>query len=586
MVFCEWIKINRNSVIDLIAGIMNTFLFNNKMIYELYYAANENIICEVVIGVDFCYNADINMRCGRNLVFVCEGVRKRRRNHMENVKLDLSVKENADRDRNATAIIGFISVNVILAGAYLVEVLKDTRSFASYAVVLFLCLAPTIASVIMYLQKKDSRCIRYISSIGFLCLYAYVMLTTTTDLAFCYIIVFFLAIVVYSDMKLLWGVALTALAVNVIFIVKKFLAGSLHDTAVTNAEIMVACIVLSFLYAILSVRKINQINDANYKKAEADRIQAQELLKTVINVSEIITENISGAANETVRLKESIELTQTAMENLVAGTDDTVKSIAEQKENTKEIDTQIQDVESAVVSVREEIHNAEKNLESGHQVMKELLQQVEVSKSSGELAADRMTELSDYAGRMQDIMGLISSVANQTGMLALNASIEAARAGDAGKGFAVVASRISDLAAQTNRATGDINELIANVANSIEEVNGAMNTLLESSTLQNQYVDDTAEHLKKVRGNTDEIVKQAEQLEQTVDAVIHANTGVMEKIENISALTQEVTAGSNETLESSTLNLERVQKVSDIMVTLGREADRLNDTYTTAQTQD
>ncbi len=498
---------------------------------------------------------------------------------MEKMKLDLSVKKNAEQSKNATAIIGFISLNVILAAAYFIEVLKSARTIGSYAIVLMLCVVPTVISLILYLRKKDSMLIRYVSTLGFLLLYAYVMLTASTDLAFCYVIVFFLAIMVYSDMKLSWGVAIFALVVNLIVVVKKLLDGSLQGTALTNAEIMVACIVLSFVYAILSVRKINQISDASYEKAEADRVQAEELLETVLNVSSTITENISGAVNETVQLKESIEMTQQAMENLAMGTNDTVKAIMEQKDSTDRIDVHIHEVETAVASIRAEIENAEANLETGNLVMKDLLQQVKVSESSGELAADRMAELSEYANKMQDIMGLISSVANQTGMLALNASIEAARAGEAGRGFAVVASQISNLAAQTNSATGDINQLIANITQSIDEVNGAMNTLLESSRLQNKYVDDTADNFKKIHGNTDEIAEQAAQLEKVVDAVMNANTQVMEKIENVSALTQEVTASANETLESSTVNLESVEKVSDIMSKLGEEANKLQGTY-------
>ena len=207
--------------------------------------------------------------------------------------------------------------------------------------------------------------------------------------------------------------------------------------------------------------------------------------------------------------------------------------------------------------------------------MNRLLEQVKNSESSSALVAEEMKNLKENAGEMQNIMGLISSVANQTGMLALNASIEAARAGEAGRGFAVVASQISNLAAQTNTATGDINSLIGNISKSIEEVTAAMEKLLESSRLQNEFVGETAANFEKIHSNTQGISEQASYLKETVDAVADANKHVVESIENVSAVTQEVTASANETLESCNMNLESIARVAGIMEQLGAEAGKL-----------
>lgn len=498
---------------------------------------------------------------------------------MSKEKLDLSDMKNAEQSKNVTVLIGFVTLNIVLAGAYLIEVVKNTRTIGSYAIVAILCILPTIISLLVYSRKKDSVCIRYISSMGFALLYAYIMFTTSTDLTFCYVIVFFVILMVYTDMKLSVGIAVFALIINIALIVQRLLNGTLTGVALTNAEIMLACLVLTSVFAILSINKIVKINRANYSKAEEDRKQSEALLQAVLEVSGVITENIETAVQETVQLKNSIGLTQRAMEDLVVGTNDTVNAIVEQKESTDKIDVHIHEVDEAVVSIMSEIRSAEANLDAGNAVMKDLLQQVQKSEASGGLVTDKMTELDEYANKMQDIMELISNVADQTGLLALNASIEAARAGEAGKGFAVVASEISSLAAQTNNATGDITKLIANISQSITEVTEAMNELLESSRLQNKYVDNTAANLKKIYGSTREIAEQAKQLEKVVDVVMDANTQVMERIENVSAVTQEVTASANETLESSTVNLESIEKVADIMTRLGEEADKLQSNY-------
>jgi methyl-accepting chemotaxis protein len=91
----------------------------------------------------------------------------------------------------------------------------------------------------------------------------------------------------------------------------------------------------------------------------------------------------------------------------------------------------------------------------------------------------RMSQLSQAAGRIGDVVDLIQSIAGQTNLLALNATIEAARAGDAGRGFAVVASEVKSLAEQTAKATDEISQQITDIqsatqdsVNAIKEIGG------------------------------------------------------------------------------------------------------------------
>ena len=86
----------------------------------------------------------------------------------------------------------------------------------------------------------------------------------------------------------------------------------------------------------------------------------------------------------------------------------------------------------------------------------------------------RITELSQAAGRIGDVVKLITAIAEQTNLLALNATIEAARAGEAGKGFAVVAQEVKALAGQTAKATGEIGTQIAGMQAATNESVGAI----------------------------------------------------------------------------------------------------------------
>ena len=81
----------------------------------------------------------------------------------------------------------------------------------------------------------------------------------------------------------------------------------------------------------------------------------------------------------------------------------------------------------------------------------------------------RISQLSQAASRIGDVVDLIQTIAGQTNLLALNATIEAARAGEAGRGFAVVASEVKTLAEQTAKATGEISQQIADIQSATKD---------------------------------------------------------------------------------------------------------------------
>lgn len=494
---------------------------------------------------------------------------------MQKTSLDLSVKANAIQSMNKTALIGITIMNVVLALAYLIEVLKGSRSIGSYMIVVALCVLPSIISIVMYLKKKDSTLVRYTSGVGFALLYTYVMITTSTDLAFCYVIVAFVILMVYIDMKLLYILGTYAILVNLVRIVILLTQGKLIGEALTNAEIILACLILTVAFVIMAIKKIEGINQANVDKADKEKEQSEILLQTTLDVAASFTDNIADAVTETESLKDAISTTQNEMESVTEGVNQSVGAIEIQKQNTEKINTYIQGVEETVHSITEEVQSAEENLMEGNKVMKDLLDQVKTSEISNAQVAEKMTELKDYAGKMQDIMGLISNVASQTGLLALNASIEAARAGEAGRGFSVVATEISNLSSQTNNATGEINEIIETIVKSIEDMTASVETLLEGSRLQNQYVDSTAANFEKIHKNTQNIVSQVSNLKETVDVVMEENKQIEQGIDNVYTVTQKVMDGANETLAVCNTNLQSIAHVTEIMDTLAKEAGKL-----------
>ena len=494
---------------------------------------------------------------------------------MKEPKIDLSIPANAEASKNKTALIGVFIMNISLALAYVGEVAKGVRSVPSYILILLMAFAPCFFALAAYKYKKDTRVIRYVLGIGFLLYYTYIMFTGTTDMTFCYVLVIICIFIVYVDLRYSSIMGTLALLINIAFIVKRGATTGMTAVQITNSEIMIACVFFVTLFSVMAVNKVMQINQANIAKAQRERENVDRMFQNTMQVANAMKTDIDSAHEETNQLNNAINATQNAMEQLTNGANDAAAVIGQQQQSTESINEHMSDVANATGRIANELNTAEEKLEQSDIVMNQLLEQVHVSELSSSKVATEMEGLKQNADKMQTVMQLISSIAEETGMLALNASIEAARAGEAGRGFAVVATEISNLSTQTNVATEDTNKLISNITISINEVVKAVEALIECNRLQNEYVDQTAGNFEQIHNSTQQIAGEAQQLKAAVEMVSSENRKVATGIENVSALAQEVTASANETLESCNSNLESVSKVSDIMVRLEEEAVKL-----------
>ncbi|MBA9062020.1 methyl-accepting chemotaxis protein [Methylobacterium fujisawaense] len=134
----------------------------------------------------------------------------------------------------------------------------------------------------------------------------------------------------------------------------------------------------------------------------------------------------------------------------------------------------------------------------------------------------RVQALSEAVSRISDAAGLIASIAAQTNLLALNATIEAARAGEAGLGFAVVAAEVKDLAAQTARATEEINDHIARVQGSTGEATRALDGIVRRIRDINAVAAAVAASVEEQGAATQEIVRNVTQASDgTADVTVN-----------------------------------------------------------------
>ena len=477
--------------------------------------------------------------------------------------------------RNKIAIQCYTVIAFVLIVLYLVEVIKGERSTISFLVIALSCFITAAVNIIAYEKQKDTKVPRYILAVGFPLIYAYIMMTSSTSLTFCYILLFIVLTMVYSNLRMSYCICGLSLLINVIWIIKMAVTGNLKGTQLTEAEIIIACVALVSLIAIKTADCIQKINADRFDSMDEKSKKVEGLLDTTFNVSQMIIENVDMASSEMDRLNTSISITKSSMEEVVAGVNETTESVQTQQVKTEEIGMSIEEVEKITNVITENVGTAEDLVSGGKEIMDSLIKQVKNSNEASKLVAGEMDTLRENANNMQNILSLINSITSQTGLLALNASIEAARAGEAGKGFAVVASEISSLANQTKEATGNISDLIGSIEVSLEQVVASINKLIESNQTQSEYVEKTASNFEMIHQSTNSIYDQSTNLADMVGKLGTANQAIVESIQNISAVSEEMTARANETLESTQADENSVGKVVEIVKELSANAEEM-----------
>ncbi|MFW3894593.1 methyl-accepting chemotaxis protein [Pseudomonas bharatica] len=181
------------------------------------------------------------------------------------------------------------------------------------------------------------------------------------------------------------------------------------------------------------------------------------------------------------------------------------------------------------------------------------IRQIEAMANGVGVSAESLGRLQQECGRIGAILDVIKAVAEQTNLLALNAAIEAARAGEAGRGFAVVADEVRNLAQRTQASSSEIEQLIVTLQHIANESTGMMQTNLEQTSASVNGVRDTGTALEQITRQVSNIQQMseliataAEEQAAVTEEINQSVTRVRETAEESATASAEISAASTE----------------------------------------
>ena len=483
-------------------------------------------------------------------------------------------KATEEARNNAVFYTMHLVMQFIIFAAYLLEVIKGSRTGLYFAVLAAIILATVAAETITIRRDPDSKILRWIGCVGFQVMYAYVLLTAANPLIYSYAFLVMVLTIVYSDLKFTNAFNICVIIFNVISVVINAMDG-FEGQELPMDEIQVLSIIVMSLF-IRNVSKVLFVNEEEkLTDIEAQEKAAEETNSVIMDTVDRMNDSIDQIMTSVDSLAQSTQETMVAMRDVTNGANDAANSVQDQTRMTSDIQTSVDEVKNVSDVIGDNMRAAMNEITGGQKNIETLLAKVEESKGAGDTVVEELKELERHTSQMHEITELINSVANQTTLLALNASIEAARAGEAGKGFAVVADEITKLADQTSQATGDITSLIDDLSGKLVEVVGSINALMKSNEEQNACANSAAESFGRIADSTNVATDESNNLGAVVDKLENANATIIDSISTVSAVSEEVSAHATDTLENTEQNEQIVQNVVDLVNSLADDAKRL-----------
>lgn len=318
-------------------------------------------------------------------------------------------------------------------------------------------------------------------------------------------------------------------------------------------------------------KKLNKSKDEIGDMSRAITIMRNELVDMVekIKGESVVLMNaandLNSSAAETTNTMEQVE---TAVNEIAQGATSQAEETQAATENVVTIGSMIEDTNDVVNAL---VGHASKMKESGRNA-KEILDELDQVNQKNEqyidIIAKQTNTTNESARKISEAASMITEIAEETNLLSLNASIEAARAGEQGRGFAVVASQIQKLAEQSNESAKQIGNIISELLTDSEKAVEIMADVKSSMQEQSEHVERTGKAFGEIQDGVDSSIEGMDLISGKTRQMDEARSRVIDVVQSLTAIAEENAASTEETSAS-------VTEVSAIVTGISEKTEEL-----------
>lgn len=406
------------------------------------------------------------------------------------------------------------------------------------------------------LRIKNQSSSSIFAVLSFILMFNMSLFCSLKQYVFTYVLVLLIIISLYQNIVYVLITALSCYAGFIIY----FVTASTAETRVCDLFALLLLPMATFC-ALIVTKGLKQYNTINTNILMNSYNKSIEKNAQLTNVKDRVKKDV-------IAIGEKIKTNHIQSEDMS-------KAIQEVAVAIESFATSLQDINLSTVSIQSELDTLGKLTNTMSELSKEtndfLLSSddmLTVTKNSStqvtELSANvssSMNQLTSDINEIEDMVIMIKAVASQTSLLSLNASIEAARAGDAGKGFSVVAEEIRKLSDSTNDSVTKIESMMSTINQSVDATNQNIDNMQSEISSQNETIDKAKSTLDNSKQEIRKLLDSIQGVTSGVAKVASANKTVVDSTSSISALSEEISANTE---SISTLSVNITKDINDI----------------------
>jgi len=268
----------------------------------------------------------------------------------------------------------------------------------------------------------------------------------------------------------------------------------------------------------------------------------------------------------------------TAVEQIAEGAKNQAQLIAEASKESGGVGETATDTLTRVENMIKMFESANKVTEDGGHAMEETIKNTDLMLEGSKESVDRIDMLSKSSEKIQEIVDVIRDIATQTNILAINAAIEAVRAGKQGKGFAVVAEEVKTLSADSKNQARDISTLVQAVLKETEATVGTIKTMASNVELGRRSIEETSKAFTDINQSVENTSKTAQEISASAGAQKTSIDAISKSLDKVSGIAADTSSSGTQLAASARDLLAKMQELNSVASALADMSGTLQQT--------